>query len=132
MKKILIFSLLFIWLFLVGCWRQDLPENPIIFNEAKIDWNVAIENDWKFYLTYSTIKPKWLIWDFNYAFWNCLWYVKDDKNYRIYELSWESRDEWLIEYYLNGEMEMPTVLREISITNNSNIPESVEEPEEEN
>lgn len=29
-------------------------------------------------------------------------------------------------------MEMPTVLREISITNNSYIPESVEEPEEEN
>ena len=132
MKKIWIFSLLFIWLFLIGCWRQDLPENSIIFNETKIDWNVAIENDWKFYLMYNTIKPKWLIWDFNYAFWDCLWYVKDDKNYRIYELSWESRDEWLIEYYVNGEMEMPTVLREISITNNSYIPESVEEPEEEN
>jgi hypothetical protein len=35
----------------------------------------------------------------------------------------------LIKYYVNGEMEMPMVLREISISNESYTPESVEEPE---
>jgi len=132
MKKIWILSLLWICLLFTSCFnnRQDLPENPIIFSETEIDWNWAIENDWKYYLTYSTIKPKWVIWDFNYAFWDCLWYVGDDKNDRIYELNGESADEWLIKYYVNGEMEMPMVLREISISNESYIPESVEEPEE--
>ena len=133
MKRFLIlnFSLLFCLVF-AGCGnnRQALPENPIIFNETEIDWNWAIENDWKYYLAYSTIKPKWVIWDFNYAFWDCLWYVGDDKNDRIYELNGESADEWLIKYYVNGEMEIPMILREISISNESYIPESVEEPEE--
>ena len=133
MKRFLIlnFSLLFCLVF-AGCGnnRQDLPNNPIVFNETEIDWNWAIENDWKYYLAYSTIKPKWVIWDFNYAFWECLWYVGDDKNDRIYELNGESADEWLIKYYANGEMEMPMILREISISNESYIPESVEEPEE--
>ncbi len=131
MKKIwLLTTLLVAGLLLTGCFnnRQDLPKNPIIFEKAGIDWNMAIENEWKYYLTYSTIKPKWVIWDFNYAFWNCLWYVWEDKNDRIYELSWESRDEWLIEYYVNGEMEIPTILKEISIS--GYIPESIEEPEE--
>jgi hypothetical protein len=45
-------------------------------------------------------------------------------------LNGESADEWLIKYYVNGEMEMPMILREISISNESYIPESVEEPEE--
>jgi len=131
MKKIWILSLLWICLLFTGCFnnRQDLPKNPIVFNETEIDWNWAIENDWKYYLAYSTIKPKWVIWDFNYAFWDCLWYVWDDKNDRIYELNGESADEWLIKYYVNGEMEMPMVLREISISNESYTPESVEEPE---
>lgn len=132
MKRFLIlnFSLLFCLVF-TGCGnnRQDLPKNPVIFNETEIDWNWAIENDWKYYLAYSTIKPKWIIWDFNYAFWDCLWYVGDDKNDRIYELNGESADEWLIKYYVNGEMEMPMILREISISDDSYIPESVEEPE---
>jgi len=125
---------LWICLLFTGCFnnRQGLSENPIIFNETEIDWNWAIENDWKYYLAYSTIKPKWVIWDFNYAFWNCLWYVGDDENDRIYELNGESADEWLIGYYVNGEMEMPMILKEISISNESYIPESVEEPEEEN
>jgi hypothetical protein len=47
-------------------------------------------------------------------------------------LNGESADEWLIGYYVNGEMEMPMILKEISISNESYIPESVEEPEEEN
>ena len=131
MKKIWILSLLWICLLFTGCFnnRQALPENPIIFNETEIDWNWAIENDWKYYFAYITIKPKWVIWDFNYAFWDCLWYVGDDKNDRIYELNGESADEWLIKYYVNGEMEMPMILREISISNKNYIPENVEEPE---
>lgn len=135
MKKILILnlSLLFCLLF-AGCGnnRQALPENPIIFNETEIDWHWTIENDWKYYFAYSTIKPKWVIWDFNYAFWDCLWYVWDDSNDRIYELSGESTDEWLIKYYINGEMEIPTILREISIKDKKYIPESVDEASEEN
>ena len=132
MKKIWFLSLLWICLLFTGCFnnRQDLPKNPIVFNETEIDWNWAIENDWKYYLAYSTIKPKWVISDFNYAFWDCLWYVGDDKNDRIYELNGESSDEWLINYYVNGEMEIPTILRWISTSNESYIPESVEEPEE--
>ena len=132
MKKIWILSLLWICLLFTGCFnnRQALPENPIIFSETEIDWHWAIENDWKYYLVYSTIMPKWVIWDFNYAFWECLWYVGDDKNDRIYELNGESADEWLIKYYVNGEMEMPMILREISMNNEIYIPESVEEPEE--
>jgi len=133
MKKIWILSLLWICLLFTGCFnnRQDLPKNTIIFNETEIDWHWAIENDWKYYFAYSTIKPKWVIWDFNYAFWDCLWYVWDDSNDRIYELSGESSDEWLIKYYVNGEMETPTILRGITIKDEKYIPESVEwAPEE--
>jgi len=133
MKKIWILSLLWICLLFTGCFnnRQDLPKNTIIFSETEIDWHWAIENDWKYYFAYSTIKPKWVIWDFNYAFWDCLWYVWDDSNDRIYELSGESSDEWLIKYYVNGEMETPTILRGITIKDEKYIPESVEwAPEE--
>jgi len=134
MKKIWLFlSLLICGTLVAGCGnnKQTLPENPIIFNETEIDWHWAIENDWKYYFAYSTIKPKWVIWDFNYAFWDCLWYVWDDSNDRIYELSGESSDEWLIKYYVNGEMETPTILREITIKDEKYIPESVEwAPEE--
>ena len=134
MKKIWLFlSLLICGTLVAGCGnnKQALPENPIIFNETEIDWHWAIENDWKYYFAYSTIKPKWVIWDFNYAFWDCLWYVWDDSNDRIYELSGESSDEWLIKYYVNGEMETPTILREITIKDEKYIPESVEwAPEE--
>lgn len=134
MKRFLIlnFSLLFCLVF-AGCGnnRQALPENPIIFNETEIDWHWAIENDWKYYFAYSTIKPKWAIWDFNYAFWDCLWFVWDDSNDRIYELSGESSDEWLINYYVNGEMEIPTILRWISTRYEDYIPESVDEVLEE-
>lgn len=134
MKRFLIlnFSLLFCLVF-AGCGnnRQALPENPIIFNETEIDWHWAIENDWKYYLAYSTIKPKWVIWDFNYALWDCLWYVWDDSNDRIYELSGESSDEWLINYYVNGEMEIPTILRWTSTRYKDYIPESVDEVLEE-
>jgi hypothetical protein len=57
--------------------------------------------------------------------------VWDDSNDRIYELSGESTDEWLIKYYVNGEMEIPTILREITIKDEKYIPESVEwAPEE--
>lgn len=129
---ILNFSLLFCLVF-AGCGnnRQALPENPIIFNETEIDWHWAIENDWKYYFAYSTIKPKWAIWDFNYALWDCLWYVWDDSNDRIYELSGESSDEWLINYYVNGEMEIPTILRWTSTRYEDYIPESVDEVLEE-
>lgn len=134
MKRFLIlnFSLLFCLVF-AGCGnnRQALLENPIIFNETEIDWHWAIENDWKYYFAYSTIKSKWAIWDFNYAFWDCLWYVWDDKNDRIYELSGESSDEWLIKYYVNGEMEIPTILRWTSTRYEDYIPESVDEVLEE-
>ena len=104
MKKIWILSLLWICLLFTGCFnnRQDLPKNTIIFNETEIDWHWTIENDWKYYFAYSTIKPKWVIWDFNYAFCDFLWYVWDNSNDRIYELSGESTDEWLIKYYING------------------------------
>ena len=135
MKKIWLFlSLLVCGTLVAGCGnnKQALPENPIIFNETEIDWHWTIENDWKYYFAYSTIKPKWVIWDFNYAFWDCLWYVWDDSNDRIYELSGESTDEWLIKYYINGEMEIPTILREISIKDKKYIPESVDEASEGN
>ena len=134
MKKLWLFlSLLICSTLVAGCGnnKQALPENPIIFSETEIDWHWAIENDWKYYFAYSTIKPKWVIWDFNYAFWDCLWYVWDDSNDRIYELSGESSDEWLIKYYVNGEMETPTILREITIKDEKYIPESVEGAPEE-
>jgi hypothetical protein len=37
----------------------------------------------------------------------------------------------LIKYYVNGEMEIPTILREISIKDKKYIPESVEGAPEE-
>ena len=137
MKKIWLLTLFIVSLFITGCFNNrqdlqnnshDLPKCSIIFEQAGIDWNRAIWNEWKYYLEYSTIKPKWTFWDSNYAFWDCLWYVWENKNDRIYELSWESRDEWLIEYNVNGKIAITTVLREVSLSNEDYIPESVKKP----
>lgn len=75
---------------------------------------------------YGCIKSKGFSGDLSYAYGKCLGYVDDNEFDRIYELKNESTDKWLIEYYTNGIMEEPIVLREISTKTNNNILSSVQ------
>lgn len=117
---------------LTGCKRiPDLPDDPIVFKtgeyvaayavneEIKVS---SIENGDKTYLTFGVINAK-KGGDYTYAFGDCLGYVDDDKSTRIYALEGESPDEWLIEYYVDGEMENPVVLKAVGAK--SSTPDSV-------
>lgn len=129
----LILVLLFGIFILTGCKGKvyDLPDNPIVFefgefNTDNGDGYMAVEHNGKAYIMYGAIKSRGLLSDISYAFGECLGYVGDDEADRIYALADESTDEWLIEYYVDGIMENPVVLREISAKGNNNIPNCVE------
>ena len=121
------------FLFLTGCQNklEKLPDNPIIFksdvlNAQNEDTGYrTIEYDDKVYIIYGGIQPKGLLRNISYAYGECLGYVEDDESDRIYALADESTDEWLIEYNIDGFMENPAILREITTKDSSEIPASV-------
>lgn len=120
---------------LPGCQSKwdDLPEKPMIFVASELSFGDegagyrTIEYQGKVYVTYGKVKSKDLSRDFTYAFGDCLGYVGGDQLDRIYALANESTDEWLIEYYIDGFMEGPVVLREISTKGSKRLPEGVVE-----
>lgn len=111
---------------------KALPNNPIIYKSGELEVDdedtgyKTIEYKGKRFIMYGKIKPNGLLGNLNYAYGNCLGYVDDDKSDRIYALSGESSDEWLIEYYVTGIMEEPVILREITTKDKKEIPSSVE------
>lgn len=121
-------------LFLTGCQNKlkELPDNPIIFKTGELNVQdedtgyKTIEYDDKIYIMYGSIKAKGLLRNISYAYGACLGYVEDDESDRIYALDDESTDEWLIEYNIDGFMENPVILREITTKDNKEIPASVE------
>ena len=133
MKKIGIILLISLFL-LSGCKNKlkELPEKPIVFSTGELNiagedtgYKSVINND-KVYIMYGGIKPKGLFRDNSYAYGECLGYINNDKNDRIYELKDADSNEWLIEYIVDGMMEVPIVLREITTKDDNKIPESVE------
>ena len=133
MKKII--TLLVFILLLSGCSSnriKDLPKDPIEYKRGMIatedaeEYYTTIEHDDKKYIMYSSIVTKNN--SYNYAFGDCLGFVDNDTNDRIYELKGEDSSKWLISYYVNGEMEEPIVLKEVTYTEDIKIPSSVKEP----
>lgn len=122
------------FLFLTGCHNKskELPDNPIIFQTGELNSGDedtgyrTIEYDDKVYIIYGGIKAKGLLRNISYAYGECLGHVEDDESDRIYALADESTDEWLIEYNIDGFMENPAILREITTKDNNEIPTSVE------
>lgn len=122
------------FLFLTGCQNklEKLPDNPIIFETGVLNVQNedtgyrTIEYDDKVYIIYGGIQPKGFLRNVSYAYGECLGYVEDDESDRIYALADASTDEWLIEYNIEGFMENPAILREITTKESSEIPASVE------
>ena len=128
MKKILL--ILITVLLLTGCNKlSNLPNKPIIFKTGEFTFNeedsyqTIIYND-KEYILYGSIKGKGIFKNFSYAFGDCLGYVGNDKNDRIYLLKGETNDIWLIKYYVTGMMEEPMIFREKS-SKGTTVPSSV-------
>ena len=135
MKKILLLFVAVI--ILTGCGKlSDLPENPAkytigtVMSKDKKTSYTAIVYDGKYFIAYGNVKPGFL-GDLSYAYGECLGYVGGDENNRIYELKGSSKDEWIIEYYVNGEMEQPMVFREVNVKD-GNDPSSVEAIKDDN
>ena len=124
---------LLILLSLCGCKKiEELPNDAINYESGEISFEneesgyKTIEYNNKVFIMYGSIKPKGFFRDLSYAYGNCLGYVDDDKDDRIYALLNENSDEWLIEYYTAGMMEQPIVLREISTKGKIKVPDIVE------
>lgn len=110
------------FLFLTGCQSklEELPDNPIIFKTGELNVQdedtgyKTIEYNDKVYIMYGDIKAKGLLRNISYVYGECLGYEEDNQSHRIYALADESADEWLIEYNIDGFMENPDILREIT------------------
>ncbi len=100
-----------------GAKRQQLPEDPIIFErgeylpEGAITPDATVEYEGRIYIPYASIRPR-LFGDLTYAFGKCLGHVDGDDRDRIYALKDSPVEQWLIEYYEDAVMELPIVLRE--------------------
>ncbi len=109
-----------------------MPDKPIVFKPGELNIDnedtgyKTIEYNDKAYIMYGRIKSNGIFRDVSYAYGDCLGYIEDDKSNRVYVLANQPIDEWLIEYYVDGIMEQPVVLREISAKGNNSIPDSIE------
>ena len=135
MKRVLYLTIILLCLFIItGCTtkssNKELPDNPIEFKRGMIstddsdEYYPTIEYEDNKFIMYGSLKTK----DgnsYDYAFGPCLGFVDNDQNDRVFELKGESKDKWLISYYVNGEMEEPIVLKEVSYNDNIKIPDSV-------
>ena len=133
MKKIILVLIAIV--LLTGCGKlSDLPEEPAKYSigtfesDDKKNTYTAIINEGKYYISYGNVKSGFL-GDLSYAFGDCLGYVGGDTNNRIYELKGFSKDEWIVEYYVNGEMEQPMVFKEVNVKDDK-VPSSVEPSED--
>ena len=122
-RKIVLLTILTICMFVLnGCQSglKDLPNNPIIFSYNVITYEEdgtefkTIEYGDKTYVIYGSLKPKGFIGDLTYAYGECLGYIGNNKNNRVYALKNESKDIWLIQYYINGVMDEPIVYKEVN------------------
>ena len=133
MKRVFKYLLIItIILFLGGCSfkLKELPSDPLRYETKEIstgedeEYYQVIEYQSKDYVYYGNIKTRGLNNDYTYAFGNCLGYVGEDTNDRIYELKGYPSDNFVINYYVNGEMMEPVVLK--SLDYNGDIPDIIE------
>ena len=128
MKYIYPAAVLLAALCLTGCGtdRYALPENPVVFEEGYFvnpddpddDFGTR-EWDGRTYLMFGIEKG------FRTHFGPCLGYVEGDENRRIFAAEGLPEEEYLIEYYVGGEMEQAVYLRCID-TKGDPVPEQLE------
>ncbi len=128
MKHLQTAALLLTALCLTGCGsdRYALPENPVIFEEGTFvnpddpeDICGTREWDGRTYLMFGTEKG----WTTHFG--PCLGYVEGDENERIFAAEGLPEEEYLIEYYVAGEMIQAFYLRCID-TRGDPVPEQLE------
>lgn len=136
MKKLLPCALAIV-LLLTGCLSDvdySLPDNPIAFETYEFtnpdnqdDGYMAFEYNGRVYIPYGTLTGR--IDGDDVA--QCLGYkVQDDeadKNARIYTLSADSENNYLMDYYVNSIMEQPDFWRAIdTVGENISTPKFIE------
>lgn len=113
----------------LGNGRKPLPANPAVFTlgeyvpEGENSGYTVLQNDGKVYVPYGNIRSAGPMRDISYAYGDCLGYVEGDTNDRVYALSDDPGDAWIIRFYEGGIMEVPMVYREVNDT--GPVPESV-------
>lgn len=98
-------ALLALTVLFAGCSRvPGMPDNPVRFQTGEIPGFVTVEYNSRSYIMYGALKNG--VDDVG----ECLGCLDSDEAVHIYRLKGASED-WLVEYYTEGFMEQPTVLR---------------------
>ena len=98
-----------------GCYmlrdreKWNLPEHPVSFEmkEAEDSDMMCITVRERSYEPFGTVKKRMD----DSAIRECLGYVGDDRNYRVYSLAEEPFDNYIMLYNVNGSMEQPSYWR---------------------
>ena len=105
---------------LTACRIPDLPDDPIVFSKCTVqntpdDSYIGIEWDGRTYVMYGALKN-------GVKYGECLGYIEGDENDRIYTVEECPAEQYLINFYVHGEMEQAVVLRELG-TKGSSAPD---------
>lgn len=128
MKHLLKAAGLLAALCLSGCGHDlyALPEDPVVFETATFvnpddpeDTFQSVEWDGRTYILFGLEKGM------KTHFGPCLGYVAGDENQRIFAAEGLPEEEYLIDYYVAGEMEQAVYLRCID-TQGDPVPEQLE------
>ena len=128
MKHLLKAAGLLAALCLSGCGHDlyALPEDPVVFETGTFvnpddpeDTFQSVERDGRTYILFGLEKGM------KTHFGPCLGYVAGDDNRRIFAAEGLPEEEYLIEYYVAGEMEQAVYLRCID-TQGDPVPEQLE------
>ena len=127
MKQLQTAALLLAALCLTGCGSlYDLPAEPIVCETGTFvnpddpeDTFGTVEWNGRTYILFGIEKG------IRTHFGACLGYVRGDENQRIFAAEGLPEEEYLIEYYVAGEMEQAVYLRCIDMQSNP-VPEQLE------
>ena len=119
----IVYAILFLMVFVAGCGNQidySLPSNAIEFNTGEFinpkdseDVYTSIEYDNRTYIGYGTLKGRITNKDVE----NCLGYIVQDgdkmEDIRVFTLSSDANNNFLVQLSENGFMDPPVFLRAI-------------------
>lgn len=96
-----------------GSVNYELPPNPEGFETYDYQGFKAVDYNGRTYIPYGTIKDTFYSKNID----KCVGYIiqdgKEMKDTRLYTLRNDDKNDYLMEYYVNGEMEQPMFLRAV-------------------
>lgn len=109
--------------FLSGClaWMDD-PDEPVEMHRVESEDHVGIEWEGRRYFPFCVVTD---YSDMGKKF----GYLDGDPKWEIHLFTRGSSDQWLVEYYRSGEMDVPMLYKEEHVTE---IPEGLESERERN